>query len=210
MRYNRIVIEGNIGAGKTSLVNRLAGDLNAVRVLETFSDNPFLPLFYQNPARYALPLELFFMAERFQQLRDVFGKPELFSQAVVGDYMFHKSLVFAKVTLTDPEFALYSRIFNMMNPQLVPPDIIVYLHAPVERLLENISRRGRPYEVAITAEYLTRISATYMNYFRQQNQQRVLILDASERDFVKDNRAYDAVKAALEIEYPPGLSFEIV
>jgi len=208
MRYKRIVIEGNIGAGKTSLATKLADEFSGLKILETFSDNPFLPRFYQNPARYALPLELFFMAERFQQLRSVFSKPDLFHEIVVCDYMFHKSLVFARVTLTNVEFALYQRVFGMMNMQLPAPDLIVYLHSPVKSLLDNISERGRGYEQAITGDYLTKLQDAYMSYFKQSLDQRVLILDASELDFVNDLNAYEAVKKTLDTEYPVGVSYE--
>lgn len=210
MRYSRIVIEGNIGAGKTSLARKLAQEHHAIPILETFSDNPFLPLFYKNPERYALPLELFFMAERFQQLSDAYARPDLFSRFIVSDYMFKKSLVFARVTLTYAEFALYQRIFTMMNVQLPEPELIVFLYRPVEQLLENIRKRGRGYEDPISSDYLTRLNDTYINYFKQALDQRVLILDASQLDFVNDGSAYATVKSALDRDYPKGVSFDVI
>lgn len=210
MLHSRIAIEGNIGAGKTSLVRKLAADFGALAVEETFSDNPFLPLFYRNPARYALPLELSFLAERFQQLRATYSKPELFSHGILSDYTFHKSLLFARVNLSQAEFELYQRIFRLMDGQIPLPDLIVFLYAPVEHLLANISRRGRSYERAITADYLQRLNEAYMSFFRQSLDQRVLILDTSKLDFVQDDAAYYLVKAAVTTEYAPGVHYEVI
>lgn len=206
MRYKRIVVEGNIGAGKTSLVNKLSEEFKGLPILETFSDNPFLPLFYEHPKRYALQLELFFMAERFQQLRDVYGQPDLFHDFVISDYMFHKSLVFARVTLPEAEFDLCQRIFMMMNVQIPQPELIVYLHCSLDRLVHNISLRGRSYETAIGKDYLAKVQDTYMNYFRQVRELPVLILDTGTKDFVNDDSAYAEVKAAINAEHKPGIT----
>ncbi|HRX32118.1 MAG TPA: deoxynucleoside kinase, partial [Tenuifilaceae bacterium] len=156
MQY--LVIEGNIGAGKTTLATMLANELNAKLTLEQFSDNPFLPKFYQNPERYSFPLELSFLAERYRQLNVDLRSTSLFHNITIADYFFMKSLIFAQNTLTGDELQLYKQLFNIIYSSLPKPDLYVYLHLPTEKLLKNIEKRGREYEKTITADYLNSIS----------------------------------------------------
>src|SRR5919112_200439 len=161
MNYHFIAIEGNIGAGKTTLAHLLAKHLNARLVLEEFADNPFLPKFYQNPEQFAFPLELFFMAERYKQLKELLHTKDLFQNITVSDYLFTKCLLFAKVNLPEEEFRLYQKLFDIIHQQLLHPDILIYLHAPVHKLQANIKRRQREFEQAIPNEYLFNIQETY-------------------------------------------------
>lgn len=188
MNYHFITIEGNIGAGKTTLAHMLARHFNARLILEQFADNPFLPKFYENPAQNAFPLELFFMAERYKQLKELVHTADLFQSVTVSDYLFTKCLLFAKVNLPDQEFRLYQKLFDIINGQVVQPDILIYLHAPVSKLQANIRRRNRSYEQSIPDEYLFNIQEAYTNYIRQHNI-RTLFIDVSNADFL-DNKAH--------------------
>src|SRR6478736_6265273 len=154
MNYHFITIEGNIGAGKTTLAHLLSKHYNARLVLEEFADNPFLPKFYENPSQYAFPLELFFMAERYKQLKDLLQTKDMFQNITISDYLFTKCLLFAKVNLPEEEFLLYQKLFDIINPQLIQPDLLIYLHAPVNKLKENIKKRNRSYEQNIDPGYL--------------------------------------------------------
>ena len=169
MKYNFITIEGNIGAGKTTLAHLMSKRLNARLILEEFADNPFLPKFYENQQQYAFPLELFFMAERYKQLKDLLQTKDMFQNVTISDYLFTKCLLFAKVNLPDEEFLLYQKLFDIINPQLVQPDLLIYLHAPVSKLKENIKKRNRSYEQGIGAEYLFSLQETYTQYIKQHN-----------------------------------------
>ncbi|HEY0355945.1 MAG TPA: deoxynucleoside kinase, partial [Flavisolibacter sp.] len=166
MNHTFITIEGNIGAGKTTLSHLLAKHYNARLVLEQFADNPFLPKFYENPQQFAFPLELFFMAERFKQLKELIQQKDLFQNLTISDYLFTKCLLFAKINLTEDEFRLYQRLFDIMYQQLVQPDILIYLHAPVNKLQQNIKKRNRPYEQKIPDDYLFSIQETYTHYIK--------------------------------------------
>ncbi len=210
MRYNLITIEGNIGAGKTSLARKLAADFDAQLILEQFADNPFLPKFYAEPEKFAFPLELFFMAERYQQLRVNLPARELFTRLTISDYMFTKSLIFAKVTLGKDEFKLYQRLFNIINPSLPDPELIVYLYATIERLQENIRQRGRAYEQSIPDEYLQKLQDTYFDYFRQSPRLRILVLDITRADFLSNHDTYLRILDLLERDYAPGMHTEIL
>src|SRR5687767_6566069 len=154
MNYSFITIEGNIGAGKTTLAHLLSKHYNARLILEEFADNPFLPKFYENPAQYAFPLELFFMAERYKQQKELLQQKDMFHSVTISDYLFTKCLLFAKVTLPTDEFRLYQRLFEIINQQVMKPDILIYLHSPVTRLQANIRKRNRSYEQNIPDEYL--------------------------------------------------------
>jgi deoxyguanosine kinase len=203
MKYNFITIEGNIGVGKTTLANLLAEKLNARLVLEEFDENPFLPKFYKNPEQYAFPLELFFMAERFKQLKDLIHTKELFQTITISDYLFNKCLLFAKVNLPEEEFRLYQKLFDIMHQQLTFPEIVIYLHAPVQKLQSNIKKRNRSYEQSIPDTYLFNIQETYTHYLKQHNIKTIFI-DASNADFLNNEKHLKVVLDALENDYESG------
>lgn len=189
-RFNYIAIEGNIGAGKTTLTHKIAEDFNAKTVLEGFADNPFLPKFYKDQARYAFPLEMSFLADRYQQLSHDLAQFDLFKDFIVADYHIFKSLIFAKVTLGEDEYRLYKTLFDIIYKEMKKPDLYVYLYQNTERLLENIKQRGRSYEQEIPAEYLDKINRGYLDYIKSQTDLNVLIIDVSEKDFVKNQADY--------------------
>jgi deoxyguanosine kinase len=203
VKYNFITIEGNIGAGKTTLAHLLAKQYDARLILEQFADNPFLPKFYENPRQYAFPLELFFMAERFKQLKDLVQQKDLFQSVTITDYLFTKCLLFAKVNLADDEYRLYQRLFDIILQQLVQPEIVIYLHAPVTKLQENIRKRNRPYELNIPDDYLFSIQETYTHYIKQHNL-KTLFVDASNADFLGNEKHLQVILDALEKDYPEG------
>ena len=188
--FNYIAIEGNIGAGKTTLTTKIAEDFNAKTVLERFADNPFLPKFYKDQGRYAFPLEMSFLADRYQQLSDDLAQFDLFKDFIIADYHIFKSLIFAKVTLHDDEFRLYKTLFDIIYKEMPKPDLYIYLYQNTERLLENIKKRGRNYEQEIPADYLDKINKGYLDYIKSQPNLNVLIIDVSERDFVKKQDDY--------------------
>lgn len=188
-----LVIEGNIGAGKTTLTHKLAADRNAKMVLEQFADNPFLPKFYKNPDKYAFPLEMSFLADRYNQLKSDLSMPDIFSNLVIADYYFNKSLIFAQNTLKDDEMLLYRQFYEMVYSRLPKPDLYVYLHNSIERLLSQIAKRGRGYEKSITAKYLQQIEEAYFTWFRQQKDFPVLVLDAEKLDFVGEKSDYQQI-----------------
>ncbi|MGE5108118.1 MAG: deoxynucleoside kinase [Sphingobacteriales bacterium] len=203
MNHHFITIEGNIGAGKTTLAHLLAKHYNARLILEEFADNPFLAKFYENPAQYAFPVELFFMAERYKQLKDLVHTKELFQHITVSDYLFTKCLLFAKVNLSDEEFRLYQRLFEIINQQLIQPDILIYLHAPVTKLQENIKRRNRSYEQNIPDDYLFNIQQTYTHYIKQHNI-KTLFVDAGNADFLGNEAHLKIITEALGKDYEVG------
>jgi deoxyadenosine/deoxycytidine kinase len=203
VKYQFITIEGNIGAGKTTLSHLLAKHYNARLVLEQFADNPFLPKFYENPKQYAFPLELFFMAERFKQLKEILQQKDLFQSITISDYLFTKCLLFAKINLAEDEFRLYQSLFDIMYQQLVQPQLLIYLHAPVQKLQENIKKRNRSYEQNIPNEYLFSIQETYTHYIKQHNI-KTLFVDASAADFLSNESHLQVIFDALDKEYPEG------
>lgn len=203
MKYHFITIEGNIGAGKTTLAHLLSKKLNARLILEEFADNPFLPRFYENPRQYAFPLELFFMAERFKQLKEMLHTNDLFQTITVSDYLFTKCLLFAKVNLPEEEFRLYQKLFDIIHQQLLFPDILIYLHSPVNKLQANIKKRNRGYEQHIPDEYLFNIQETYTNYIKQHNI-KTIIVDASNADFLDNEQHVQVILDALENDYDEG------
>ncbi len=206
MKYSFITIEGNIGAGKTTLAHLLSKHYNARLILEQFADNPFLPKFYESPQQFAFPLELFFMAERFKQLKELIQQKDLFQNVTISDYLFTKCLLFAKVNLPDDEFRLYQRLFEIIHQQLVQPDILIYLHVPLIKLQQNIKKRNRPYEQNIQNEYLFDIQETYTNYIKQHNV-KTLFIDASKADFLGNEEHLKTIINALDKEYPTGQHF---
>lgn len=206
MKYTFITIEGNIGAGKTTLAHLLSKHFNARLVLEQFADNPFLPKFYENPSQYAFPLELFFMAERFKQLKELIQQKDLFQNLTISDYLFTKCLLFAKINLPEDEFRLYQRLFEIIHQQLVQPELLIYLHAPVQKLQQNIKKRNRPYEQRIPDDYLFSIQETYTHYIRQHNM-KTLFVDTSNADFLGNEQHLKVIIDALDKDYPQGQHF---
>ncbi len=205
MRYRYITIEGNIGAGKTSLAKMLAKDFNGKLILEQFADNPFLPQFYKSPKQYAFPLELFFLAERFQQLNDEAASPDLFNSLVVTDYLFAKSHLFAGINLEEEEMKLFKRLAMIMQSTLPEPELLVYLHSPVEKLLQNIATHNREYEKKISGEYLRKIQDGYFEFFRSQPQLRIVVMDVSKIDFVNEKKDYEKIIATINSNHEGGL-----
>jgi 2-amino-4-hydroxy-6-hydroxymethyldihydropteridine diphosphokinase len=189
-QFNYVAFEGNIGAGKTTLATRIAEDFNAKTVLERFADNPFLPKFYKDQNRYAFPLEMSFLADRYQQLSDDLAQFDLFKDFLVADYHIFKSLIFAKITLAEDEYRLYRNLFDIIYREMPKPDLYIYLYQNSERLLQNIKKRGRSYEQEIPAEYLEKINNGYLDYIKSQTELNVLIIDVSDRDFVKNQADY--------------------
>jgi deoxyguanosine kinase len=203
MKYSFITIEGNIGAGKTTLANLLSKHFNARLILEEFAENPFLPKFYENQEQYAFPLELFFMAERYKQLKDLLQTKDIFQQVTISDYLFTKCLLFAKVNLPNEEFRLYQKLFDIINPQIVQPEILIYLHSPVHKLQENIKTRNRQYEQNIPNDYLFSLQETYTNYIKQHNI-KTLFVDCSNADFINNENHLSVIIDALDKEYEDG------
>lgn len=207
IRYNYVVIEGNIGAGKTTLATRIAEEFNARLILERFADNPFLPKFYNEPEKYSFPLELSFLAARYKQLKEELVPQDLFKSFTVADYYFMKSLVFAASTLHGDEYNLYRQIFYIIYGSLPKPDIFVYLHLSPERLMANINKRGRTFEKNINIEYLRKIQESYFSFFRQNPDNKYIIIDVNNLDFVADESHYRKVLGTIfEKDYPAGLN----
>ena len=209
MKYSFVTIEGNIGAGKTTLANLLSQHFNARLILEQFAENPFLPKFYENQQQYAFPLELFFMAERYKQLKDQLQTKDMFQQITISDYLFTKCLLFAKVNLPNEEFRLYQKLFEIINPQIVQPEILIYLHSPVNKLQENIKIRNRPYEQSIANDYLFSLQETYTHYIKQHNI-KTLFVDTSNADFVGNESHLKIIIDALDKEYEDGQHYIIL
>jgi deoxyguanosine kinase len=209
MKYNFITIEGNIGAGKTTLAHLLSRHYNARLILEEFADNPFLPKFYENPSQYAFPLELFFMAERFKQLKDLLQQKDMFQTLTVSDYLFTKCLLFAKVNLPEDEFRLYQRLFEIIHQQLIQPDILIYLHAPVNKLQTNIKKRNRSYEQNIPDQYLFNIQETYTHYIKQHNI-KTLFIDTTNADFLGNEMHLQVIFDALSKDYENGQHYLVL
>jgi len=205
MHYNYIAIEGNIGAGKTSLAQHLADDLNTRLILEQFEENSFLPKFYKDPAKYAFPLELSFLAERYQQLKDELSKTDLFKPTIIADYFINKSLIFARKNLQEDEYALYRKMFNIILPSLPRPDLLIYLYRPIDQLKQNIQKRGRSYEQEIVSAYLERIQESYFETFRQLPDYRIVVVDTSNLDFVNCSKDYQKLLNLINQEFPIGL-----
>jgi deoxyguanosine kinase len=210
-KYNYVVIEGNIGAGKTTLARRISDQFNARLILEHFADNPFLPKFYSEPDKYSFPLELSFLASRYKQLKEELVPQDLFRAFTVADYYFMKSLVFAASTLEGDEYNLYRQIFYIIYGSLPRPDIYVYLHLNPDRLLDNIEKRGRNYETSITRDYLVKIQESYFTFFRQNPENRYLIIDINNIDFVASEEHYNLILDTIFCyDYPIGLNMVIL
>ena len=192
-KYNYIAIEGNIGAGKTSLTRLIAEDFNAKIVLERFADNPFLPKFYEDNERYAFPLEMSFLADRYQQLSDDLAQFDLFKNFIVSDYYIFKSLIFAQITLQKEEYFLYRKMFDIMYKEISKPDLYIYLYQNTPRLIENIKKRGRDYEQNIAPEYLDKIHKGYASFITTEEDLKTVIIDISDKDFVNNPEDYKEI-----------------
>lgn len=203
--YQFIAIEGNIGAGKTTLCNMLSERFGCALVLEQFTDNPFLPFFYDQPERYAFPVELFFMTERHKQLLEHFAQPDMFRPFTVADYFFVKTLLFAKNNLSEEEFRLFQRLFSVLNATFPKPDLLLYLHRPVEALLKNIQKRGRGMEANITPDYLLEIQDAYLEYLRTVTDRPILILELGENDFQRHAPSFQAIVDIISQKHPGGI-----
>ena len=206
MNYNFITIEGNIGAGKTTLATNLSKDYNTRLILEQFADNSFLPKFYAEPGKYAFPLELSFLAERYSQLKNELVKQDIFQPGIISDYYFLKSLIFAKANLDEDEYALYSKLFHIINDSLPKPDLFVYLYQDIDRLQENIKKRGRSYEQNISNEYLIKIQTAYFDYIKQVSDLRILIIDVNNIDFASDKGHYKQITEIINRQYNTGIT----
>lgn len=203
--YDFIAIEGCIGAGKTSLATRISRQFNAKLILEGFEDNPFLPKFYKEPQKYAFPLELSFLADRFSQLKTHLVTKDIFSSFTVSDYYIIKSLIFAQKTLEADELNLYQRLFSIINSSLPKPDLLVYLYVDIDRLQSNIRKRGRDYEQNIESVYLEKIQQGYFDFIRQQQDLRVLVIDTNTIDFVANEADYNKLTSLIFQDYPLGV-----
>ena len=203
--YKYIAIEGNIGSGKTSLATRISNDYNAKLILEQFEDNSFLPKFYEDQARYAFPLELSFLAERYQQLKDLLSNQDLFKDFTISDYFINKSLIFSRKTLQSEEYKLYHKLFEIISQMIPRPDLLVYLYSSVERLQANIKKRDRSYEQNIEDEYLEGIQQSYFDFIKHQEGLRILIIDTNDIDFVNNPSDYTKIVDAIFQEYSIGV-----
>lgn len=205
MDYRIITVEGNIGSGKTSFARLLAAEIKAKLILETFADNPFLQKFFVKQQDYALGMEMFFMAERYEQLNREMNDQELFNERYVIDYLFNKSLLYARVNLDDTEFNLYQKIFNLLNPRMRKSDVVVYLHSDLDRLVSNIYKRGREFELTVKKDYLKKIENVYLEHFRQVTDQKTLIFDVSEADFVANATDFQKMLSIIAEPHPEGV-----
>jgi deoxyadenosine/deoxycytidine kinase len=207
LNYPFITIEGCIGAGKTTLARKISEDLNGRLILEQFEDNPFLPAFYADPERHAFPVELYFMADRFQQLKTMLGEQDMFKSFTVSDFLFQKSYIFAMNNLKEQEAKLYRTLFDIINPNLPKPDLTLYLYAPVEKLLANIRKRGRDYEQQISPDYLNNIQQAYLTYFKHQSNTRIVLVDTAELDFSENQDDYQKIVSILNEKHPIGITY---
>ena len=203
--YGYISIEGNIGAGKTSLATRMAERHGARLVLEEFAENPFLEHFYKQPDRYAFPVELSFLAERFSQLKEELTNRNLFQSVVMSDYFINKSFIFARANLGADEFELFMQLFKIVEANLPKPELLVYLYLPEEQLLANIKKRGRSYEQDIQAKYLRNIEKSYFTFMKQHKKMRTVIIDTSDVDFVNNPDDFERMNALISAPYKPGI-----
>jgi deoxyadenosine/deoxycytidine kinase len=203
--YNYVVVEGSIGAGKTTLTTMLAEDFNAELVLERFADNPFLEKFYKDPEHYSFPVEMTFLMDRYQQLKNLLTARDLFTDFVIGDYFIDKCLLFSKNNLSKDEFSLFKTVFDTIAGFLPKPDLILYLYTKPDRLLKQIAKRNRSFEKDITIEYLTDIQEKYLTYFRENQQIPILLVDTENIDFVENKADYQHFKELITNHYPAGI-----
>lgn len=204
--YKYIVIEGCIGAGKTTLAEMLSADMNAELILERFADNCFLPKFYKDPLHYAFPVEMTFLTDRYQQLKQLLSQRDMFTDLVISDYFIDKCIIFSKNNLQADEYNLYTKVYDIISTYLPKPDLLIYLYNNSDRLLQNIAKRGRSFEQDITAEYLDNIQDSYMTYLKQHPNLPILIVEARDLDFVQYPEDYNKIKRLLDKEYPVGIT----
>jgi len=204
-QYSYTCIEGNIGSGKTSLVKKLVNDYGGKMILEQFADNPFLPLFYKDPERYAFSVELSFLTERYKQLQSELASPDLFNAFTFSDFIFIKSLLFARKNLIPEEYKLYQMLYSVLTKSFKEPDLVVYLHRDPSYLMQNIKLRNRSFEQNIQEDYLLKIQNSYFEYLRNITSYPVLILDIKDMDFVSDKTSYETIKFLISKNYNPGV-----
>jgi deoxyguanosine kinase len=207
LAYPYIVIEGNIGVGKTTFCRKLQEKYNARLILEQFSDNPFLPYFYENPERHAFSVELFFMTERHRQLQEDLIQGDLFNQQIISDYIFIKTLLFAKNNLNEEEYRLFNRLFHVLNAHFKKPDLVVYLHRPISTLLTQIKKRGRSYEMEMSTMYLENIQKAYFDFFKMDPEYPILVVGIGDLDFEKDVQAFELLNKLLLKTYAAGVHY---
>ena len=207
LAYPYIVIEGNIGVGKTTFCRKLQEKYDARLILEQFSENPFLPFFYENPERHAFSVELFFMTERHRQLQEELIQGDLFNQQIISDYIFIKTLLFAKNNLNEEEYRLFNRLFHVLNAHFKKPDLVVYLHRPVPNLLHQIKKRGRSFEMEMNATYLENIQKAYFDFFKTDPEYPILVVGIDDLDFEKDNNAFELLNKLLLQNYEPKVHY---
>ena len=207
LAYPYIVIEGNIGVGKTTFCRKLQEKYDARLILEQFSENPFLPFFYENPERHAFSVELFFMTERHRQLQEELIQGDLFNQQIISDYIFIKTLLFAKNNLNEEEYRLFNRLFHVLNAHFKKPDLVVYLHRPMPNLLHQIKKRGRSFEMEINATYLENIQKAYFDFFKMDPEYPILVVGIDDLDFEKDNNAFELLNKLLLQNYEPKVHY---
>jgi deoxyguanosine kinase len=209
-KHSYVAIEGNIGAGKTTLCKKLSSDFNTRLILESFDENPFLSKFYENPERHAFSVELFFMTERYKQLQKSLYPADLLQQVTISDYFFIKTLLFAKQNLKEDEYDLFNNIFNILTTNFPKPNLIVYLHRPIEELLKNIRTRNRSYEQQISAEYLQTIQTAYFDYFKTEQDIPILIIDVNDMDFLDNPNNYKKLIGLMIEDYKIGMNYVTV
>jgi deoxyguanosine kinase len=209
-KHSYVAIEGNIGAGKTTLCKKLSSDFNTRLILESFDENPFLSKFYENPERHAFSVELFFMTERYKQLQKSLSPADLLQQFTISDYFFIKTLLFAKQNLKEDEYDLFNNIFNILTTNFPKPNLIVYLHRPIEELLKNIRTRNRSYEQQISAEYLQTIQTAYFDYFKTEQDIPILIIDVNDMDFLDNPNNYEKLIGLMIEDYKIGMNYVTV
>lgn len=205
--YQFVAIEGNIGAGKTTLATKIAQDIGARLVLEQFTDNPFLPLFYEHPERYAFPVELFFMTERHKQLSESLAQTDLFEPYHIADYFFLKTAIFAKNNLSEAEYRLFKRLFNVLNTTFRKPDLLLYLHRSVPQLLKNIRKRNRDFETDISPDYLLQIQNAYLDYFKVEKNIPIVVLNIDDLDFVENEQHYQTIFSFIHQPFEKGVHY---
>ncbi|MBL0293913.1 MAG: deoxynucleoside kinase [Saprospiraceae bacterium] len=205
--YQYISIEGNIGSGKTSLSKKLNATMPSKLILEQFADNPFLPFFYQDPERYAFPVEIFFMTERQKQLQNQLINRDLFLDLSIADYFFPKTLIFAKNNLNQEEYKLFHKLFHILQSNMPNPDLLIYIHRSPDKLLQNIRKRGRSYEQGIDKSYLKSIQDSYFDFFSIESDFPVLIVEAEELDFLDNDRHYQEIINLFTKKFNPGVTY---